>query len=95
MGYQENQESLFGKLGKFIRPEEEKEKEKKGPYLILVGKLGKLIQIRKVHWVNQEILSANQENYDKLGKCSRNQEIFDKLGKFIKKIRKYLENQEK
>ena len=44
--------------------------------------------------VNQEIWSANQENYGKLGKFSPNQEIFAKLGKFIRKIGKNLENWE-
>ena len=32
--------------------ETKKRKKKKGPHLILAGKLGKLIQIRKIHWVN-------------------------------------------
>ena len=72
--------------------------KKKSPHLILVGKLGKLGPIRKIHWVNQEILS---ENYAKLGKNLqnqekklRNQEIFAELGKFIRKVRKNVENQE-
>ena len=45
-------------LGKFtphirkVGGETEKKEEKKGPHLILVGKLGKLSQIRKIHWVN-------------------------------------------
>ena len=40
-------------LGKFeVRPKIKKKKKKKGPHLILVGKLGKLSQIRKIYWVN-------------------------------------------
>ena len=107
MGYQETQESSFGKLGKFIgkirkeigslgkfvwknevvrkvRPHIRKEKiKKKGPHLILVGKLGKLGPIRKIHWVNQEILSENQENYAKLGKNLQNQEKNCEIRKFL------------
>ena len=48
----------FMSLGKFtpnirkVRGETKKKEEKKGPHLILVGKLGKFGEIRKVHWVN-------------------------------------------
>ena len=65
-----------------------KKKKKKGPHLILVGKLGKLGPIRKIHWVNQEMLSENQENYAKLGKNLQNWE------KKNCEIRKFLPNQE-
>ena len=46
-GYQESSPPILGKFG--VRP-----KKKKGPHLILVGKLGKVSQIRKVHLENQE-----------------------------------------
>ena len=75
-GYQESSPPILGKFG--VRPK----KKKKGPHLILVGKLGKFSQIRKVHLEDQE----NQER--SLGRLGR-------LGKFIRKIRKvHSEDQE-
>jgi len=48
----------LGKFAPHIRKvggetkKKKKKKKKKGPHLILVGKLGKLSPIRKIHWVN-------------------------------------------
>jgi len=41
-----------GKFTPNIRKVGGETKKKEGPHFILVGKLGKLSQIRKVHWVN-------------------------------------------
>ena len=74
-GYQESSPPILGKLE--VRPK--KKEKKKGPHLILVRKLGKFSQIRKVHLEDQE----NQES--SLGR----------LGKVIRKIRKvHSEDQE-
>ena len=78
-GYQESSPPIQGKLE--VRSKKKK-KEKKGPHLILVRKLGKFSQIRKVQLEDQE----NQES--SLGKLGS-------LGKFIRKIRKvHQEDQE-
>ena len=79
------QESLLGKLGKLeVRP-----KKKKGPHLILVGKLGKFDHIRKVHQANQENFCQIRKIFTKLGKFHQIRKTSAKLGKFIRKIRKF------
>ena len=77
----------MGKLGKLeVRP------KKKGPRLILVGKLGKFDHIRKVHQANLELYCQIRKKFTKLGKFYQIRKTSAKLGKIIRKIRKSLAN---